>query len=405
VKALAVAIILAVTLVSRPVWAAQAGGVETDPIRCWWRTTAPAVRVGEAFSIVLTCSVVETDTVTVVPNEAELSPNAMQLPPFDVIGGSHGDDLRTPDRRFFQYEYRVRLVSDEFFGKDVDLPEMKLSYKVRTRVENEAVEGRDQTYVLPETAVRVLSLVPDGAADIRDASVETFEDLDRRFSRANLLRVTGIALMAFAGLAAIVAVARLAGGARGRRAAPRAIVSDMAVLRAVGRELSAIRRARADGEWTAELRARLLTALRVLGGYALELPVTGVSKDVASGVSRTEGGADGALAVRSRGLRGATVIVPAWVTPAVIAQEVARVERAGGSHRVKLLEELQDTLGRLTAAEYGREKAAAEEMFDSTLALASSVLRRLKIENTWIGKRLRRIRFTRTGLEQKLWSH
>ena len=131
--------------------AAQTDTVETDPIRCWWRTSAAAVRVGEPFSVVLTCAVVETDAVTVVPNQAELDPDAMQLPPFDVIGGSHGADLRTADHRFFQYQYRLRLVSEDLFGKDVELPELKISYRVRSRVDGEAVEGRDLVYVLPAT--------------------------------------------------------------------------------------------------------------------------------------------------------------------------------------------------------------------------------------------------------------
>jgi len=40
---------------------AAAQNVETDPIQCWWRTSAGAVRVGEPFSLVLTCAVVEND--------------------------------------------------------------------------------------------------------------------------------------------------------------------------------------------------------------------------------------------------------------------------------------------------------------------------------------------------------
>ena len=35
--------------------------VEADPIRCWWRTSASAVRVGEPFTVVLTCAVVENE--------------------------------------------------------------------------------------------------------------------------------------------------------------------------------------------------------------------------------------------------------------------------------------------------------------------------------------------------------
>ena len=177
-----------------------------------------AVRVGEPFSVVLTCSVVETDAVTVVPNQAELDPDAMQLPPFDVIGGSRGTDLRTADHRFFQYEYRLRVVGEDLFDKDVELPALTISYRVRSRVDAEAVEGRDQVYVLPQTSVRVLSLVPADAIDIRDASIDTFETIDRRLSRANLLRVVGGVLIGFAALAGLVAVVRLAGGARAQSA-------------------------------------------------------------------------------------------------------------------------------------------------------------------------------------------
>src|SRR5580765_7182710 len=61
--------------------------VDADPIRCWWRTSANAVRVGESFSLTLTCAIVENETTTVVPDQSRLDPSAMQLPPFEVIGG------------------------------------------------------------------------------------------------------------------------------------------------------------------------------------------------------------------------------------------------------------------------------------------------------------------------------
>ena len=52
-----------------------AQNVETDPLQCWWRTSDAAVRVGQPFSVVLTCAVVETDTVTVVPDQGPLEQN------------------------------------------------------------------------------------------------------------------------------------------------------------------------------------------------------------------------------------------------------------------------------------------------------------------------------------------
>src|ERR1700724_3608056 len=114
--------------------AAGAQTVQTDPLQCWWRTSAGAVRVGEPFTLVLTCAVIETDDATVVVDQPRLEPSVVQFAPYETLGGSHGADLRTDQRRFFQYEYRLRLIADGMFGRDVALPEMKLSYRVQTKV-------------------------------------------------------------------------------------------------------------------------------------------------------------------------------------------------------------------------------------------------------------------------------
>jgi len=115
--------------------------VDADPIRCWWRTSANAVRVGESFSLTLTCAIVENDTTTVVPDQSRLDPSAMQLPPFEVIGGQREPDLRTDSRRFFQYQYTLRLISEEMFGKDAKIPSLQIAYHVESKVERgETVE-------------------------------------------------------------------------------------------------------------------------------------------------------------------------------------------------------------------------------------------------------------------------
>src|SRR5256885_2714494 len=140
---------------------AAAQTVQTDPLQCWWRTSAGAVRIGEPFTVVLTCAVVETDAATVVVDQTRLEPSVVQFAPFEVLGGFHGADLRTDQRRFFQYEYRLRLIGDGMFGKDAALPETKISYRVQSKVgKNTAIQGRDQTYLLPAQSVRVVSLVP-----------------------------------------------------------------------------------------------------------------------------------------------------------------------------------------------------------------------------------------------------
>src|SRR5207302_6634903 len=91
---------------------ATAQNVQTDPLQCWWRTSAGAVRVGEPFSVILTCAVLETDAATVVIDQGKLEPSVVQFAPFEVLGGQHAADLRTDLRRFFQYEYRLRLIGE-----------------------------------------------------------------------------------------------------------------------------------------------------------------------------------------------------------------------------------------------------------------------------------------------------
>src|SRR6266849_7695659 len=189
--------------------AAFAQDVSTDPLQCWWRTSAGAVRVGEPFSVVLTCAVLETDAATVVVDQSRLEPSVVQFAPFEVLGGSHGADLRSDQRRFFQYEYRLRLIAENMFGKDTALPETKISYRVQSKVgQKTAIQGRDQTYMLPPQSVRVMSLVPADASDIRDTSAETFSDIDQRAFRANLFTVVGSVLFVVASLLALLALVR-----------------------------------------------------------------------------------------------------------------------------------------------------------------------------------------------------
>src|SRR4030095_2141006 len=209
-----------------------------DPLQCWWRTSTGAIRVGEGFSVVLTCAVLETDAATVVVDQSKLEPSVVQFAPFEVLGGQHGADLHTDLRRFFQYEYRLRLIAEGQFGKDVPLPETKLTYRVQSKVgDKTSIQGRDQSYLLPAQSVRVLSLVPADAADIRDASAETFADLDQRAFRANLLIVIGGVLFSLAGLLALLALVRLFTQLRKPSTAAQKLVSDGGILCAAGTAL------------------------------------------------------------------------------------------------------------------------------------------------------------------------
>jgi hypothetical protein len=265
--------ILAAAVLASTVAAAQTANVEVDPITCWWRSTANAVRAGETFTVILTCSVLQTEAARVIADESRLDPTVVQLPPFEVLGGTHAKDIITAGRRFFQYEYQVRVIAENVFASTATLPALEISYKVESRVETgESVAGRDQTYALPALAVRVLSVVPDTATDIREAPVATFTELEDIAFRGTLLRVVAWVLLALGGLMLALALV----GLMRRRAvdSPRSrLLPDAMILQGVRRELVAIRD-QTRGGWTSDLAGRALAALRIVAAYALGHPVT-----------------------------------------------------------------------------------------------------------------------------------
>ena len=355
-----------------------AQNVETDPLQCWWRTSAGAVRVGEPFTVVLTCAVLETDAATVVVDQSKLEPSVVQFAPFEVMGGNHGADLRTDLRRFFQYEYRLRLIGEGQFGKDVPLPETKLSYRIQSRVgDKTAIQGRDQTYLLPAQSVKVLSLVPADASDIRDASADTFADLDQRAFRANLLIVIGGVLFSLAGLLGLLALVRLFTRLRKPSTGAEKLVSDGAILRAAGRELAAVQREREGAGWTPELAARALTSLRIASSYALGRLVNRTPVD---GQDASANGS-GSLKVGMGLLGRKYVIASGAATTRSLSQERAR--GLGTEKRAALLESLDQAVGKFTAAQYGRADTLDSGALDDALTTGRTALKRVAFEQTW----------------------
>jgi hypothetical protein len=372
---------------------AQSPQPEPTPIDCWWRTSAGAVRIGEPFSFVLTCAVFDSDAVKVVPDQSRLDPSVAQMAPFEVLGGSHGPDIRRGDRRFFQYEYTLRLIGEDLFGKDVKLPETRIGYRIQSRVaQGAASEGRDRTYTLPPESIRVLSTVPADAAAIRDAPAASFAEIDERAFRASALRIAGGALLALGTLSAILALVKLLERYRQHVPDARRLVPDTAILRRVGRELSAVQREREGSGWTPELASRALASLRIAGNYAAHRPV---GQTMAS-----DGGAraEGTIAV-PRGLFGRGRVL---VSGSMTAGRLARARKAADAHgaangRAAALDALEDALARFTRAQYGRgdgsdaaqgDAALDAAALDASLAGSRRVLRRLALDQTWVAKRI-----------------
>ena len=383
--------------------AASAQSVEMDPLRCWWRASEGAVRIGEPFSVVLTCSVVENDSLKVVPDQSPLEPSAMQMPPFEIMGGTHHADLHVEDHRFFQYDYRLRVISEDLFGKDVKIPELKISYRVQSLMNGAAIEGMEKTYFLPPLSIRVLSLVPSDATDIRDATASTFGDIETRLFRANLLVTVAGVLFTIAGLVAILALVRAAGRFRREHPVAKSLVSDAAILRGVGAELAAIRRERRDSGWAPELASRLLTTLRIAAGYALSRP----ARQIAATADRRSdrNGHDGQLVVRGGWTRGKKVVVCGSVTPHAITEELASLSTNGssGTRHVRSLDELARALTGLTTGQYGRVPSG-DDVLDEALEIARHVVRRLRIEQTWPVRKVRAARRVGVELGQRVWS-
>ena len=304
---------LAAAAVAAPASAAQpdAGETAVDALRCWRRVSRNAVFVGERFTMTVTCRAVETDAARTRPDEAALEPATIDLAPFEVLSGERLDDVGTGPYRFSQYDYALRLITETAFGEDVEIPALELSYRIERRVgDNPALAGRELTYVLPAEPIRILSLAPESADDIRDLPPAGFEAAQARALRASVLGLLsalfGLAALGLAALGAMRAVRDRTGAAAvtERRLSP-ALVAHRAL-----EELTRVRRAAAAGGWSRDAAGRALTALRIATAVALSRPVT------QSAVADNETPRDGQLRVRHGLLGRRTAAVSSGLTAA-----------------------------------------------------------------------------------------
>lgn len=358
--------------------------VDVDPIRCWWRASAGAVRTGETFSLLLTCAALETDAIRIVPDEARLAQNQLQVEPFEIVSGSHPADLRTANRRFFQYEYVLRMINPDFIGRDVRVPDLAIHYRVNTRTSGDAaLEGRDLVYLLPTQQVRILSAVGADAYDIRDSSSELFATVESLGFRANMLRIVAATLAALGGLVGLLAFVHLVGRATKRGPAQQHVLSTRAVLATARTELTAIQRESEHG-WTEALTGRALAAARVVGACAIDHPASQVL--VGHAVPTPEG----RLTRSAR--RGKAIAVWSAVTPRHLTQRLASRTAPPSAHRRPLVEQMQTALATLTTAQYARAAALERSSLDAALSGVSETVRALLREHAWPKPLLRRWR-------------
>jgi hypothetical protein len=380
---------------SRPI------NVELDPIACWWRTSVAAIRVGEPFSTVLTCAVVENALTTVVPDQSEIEPAALQLPPFEMLGGTRFGERRDGDHRFFQYEYRARLIQDNAFGRDVALPQLAIKYRIRTRSpDGSAVDGREQLYIMPPLSIRVLSLVANDAPDIRDATAGTFADVDAQSFRGNLLRLIGVVLFGLAAIMALQTFVRVTRQVGHPDDPSRQLIPPAAVLRQAARELGTVRRQRANEGWSDALLGRALVALRIVGTHAL---ARRTGQAAASATSHDPQSLGGHLLVNGGWFGDAKVLVSGAVTAATVTSALGDV--VAGSPRRAHLEDLQIALGRFAAVQYGREGEGFDEAaLDESLDRALRHARHLALRQLWPMRKMDALMERARLIRRRVWS-
>ena len=333
--------------------------VVVAPIECWWKTDRSAVRIGEPFALTLTCAVLDTDKVKVVVDESGLAPAALHLVPFEIVDGQRFRDIRNSPKRFFQYQYRMRILGEDFFGKEIPLPKLQLSYRVQnTLAGGPALAGREAQYSLKPVPIRVLSLVPTVSADIRDTPPDTFGDVDARMFRSNLLLIIASVALALALLIGMFVIVRVALKRRARTAAQIRELPAWSVLRAAARELKDVKAAVSAGGWTGDLAGRAAAALRLAAAIATGRPVAQHEADVDSAP------AEGQILLR-RGLGRKRFNVSGAATPAALAADPA-------------LAALSDALGRFSAVRYAKNGAIDAAALDNALAEAEDVVRRLQ---------------------------
>lgn len=345
-----------------------------NPLQCWWRTSAGAVRVGEPFDVTLTCAALDAPAMRAVPDESRLTVAAIQLMPFEIIEGGRAPEVRAGDRRVIQHRYRLRIISPDVIGRDVKLPPLSIPYRVESAVGAGAtVGGRDLSHLMPQIAIRVVSQVAADAEDIRDSADASLARIDSLRFSARTFTVAGWALAGIAALAALAAVMPALGLFTRTRRTTASPIADRAVLGEAARVLDArLAVARAAG-WTPEALADAHGAMRAVAAIATGLG----ARDLALGAGAPL--PDGRLRVRRRFGRQVAAVT-AHVTSAHLARALEALPAQTGAEARSRLERLRDGLAAVTRVQYAAAPPADTSAVDDAVAAARDIARDLARE-------------------------
>ncbi|MEP7117175.1 MAG: hypothetical protein ABI880_06325 [Acidobacteriota bacterium] len=328
--------------------AAPTAGVPAGevPLQCWWRASTGAIHVGEIVEVTLTCSALESDALRVLPDETRLTVAAVQMAPWEIVGGSHPADTRAGNRRLFQYGYQLRLLDANAIGRDVKLPPLAIPYRLQSRMgADTALAGRDLLHVMPQVPIRVVGQVPFEASDIRDGSAASLAEIGGLRFRASGFRTAGTVLAALAAVALLAALAPLAGRLRTTRVRTPGRASDRAVLGHAAARLDTLLTAAGAAGWSPETVGEAHAAARLVAGVMLGGGVR--QRQLAQGEALPEGRL---LVERWFGrVRGA---LTSSVTAGQIGHALDALPGARGATERARLQRLRDGLASLARAQY-----------------------------------------------------
>jgi hypothetical protein len=283
-----------------------------------------------------------------------------------------------------QYHYNLRLIAEDFFGSDIVIPAMHISYRIESRVQADAaVQGREQTYEMPALTMRINSLVPNDSRHIREAPVPSFEAIAAREFRARMFRLVAMILFGIAGLTLVIALLRwVRAKRRDDLVAARHFVPARTVLAGVRRELREVQQQTRGVGWNLDVLARALAATRIAASYLSNHTVAQIEAAAPLGGQFAFG----------RGLIGRRRIA---VSSSATAQAV---------HDNPAAPDLEDAMTTFTAARYSRADSYNNGALDDALAAAMRAADRAASQHTWIADLVRSVAQTMRGWAPRAWA-
>jgi len=229
--------------------------------------------------------------------------------------------------------------------------------------------------------MRILSLVPKAAGDIRDASALTFAEIESRRYYATAARVAAAIALVFAAVFAVLALLRFTQRFRVRTPAAARIVPAASVLAGCATTLRDVQRDARSGGWSPELARKALPAMRIAGASALGRPIA--QQYVAADVLTREG----QVVVKTGTLGLGRAVVSAATTPSAIA--TALDGRQSGTSRARgAMAQLGEALQAFGRAAYGRQAgqggpAVDGPELDRAMETALEAVKRLRVGALW----------------------